>query len=149
MHKRHIVKKDIKRIKRKLERSENIIKSRRPSFATPGVRTSSSTPSLNVTATPGFNMETTTKLMEFARDKDDKKETAVKFQMGGLTEGSTPEAWTGGELNSKWNRLAKLPNIDYVPKPTQIRSNSSKGAEALSKRTAGLAESEKYRLQLI
>ena len=91
----------------------------------------------------GFDIHSATRLVKIARGTD-KKGAAVEPKMGGLTKGSNPQAWTGGEPDVNWNQLAKFIDSNCIPKPTQIRLNSSKGAEALSKRTGGLAESEKY-----
>ena len=66
--------------------------------------------------------------------------------MGGLIDTyQGPEAWTGGEPKSDWTSLAQ--SAKKIPLPTQIRSNNSKAATSMLKRTEGLFSDEKSKFQ--
>ena len=70
----------------------------------------------------------------------------TKPKMGGLIDTyQGPEAWTGGKPTSDWKKLDS--SSKKTPLPTQIRSNNSKAAISMLKRTEGLLSDEKLKFQ--
>ena len=67
--------------------------------------------------------------------------TPPKPKIGGLIDTRDgKEAWTGGKPSFAWTHLD--PSAPKIPIPTQLRSNNSKAAVAMIKRTQGLYNEE-------
>ena len=72
--------------------------------------------------------------------------TPTTPKMGGLVQGQYgKEAWTGGKPLPDWSNLD--PQANQIPIATQMRSNNSKAAAALLKRSEGIFNEESLKFK--
>ena len=100
----------------------------------------------NVSATKLELMIRSQKLQELARGSGGTVPTPPTPKMGGLIQGQHgKEAWTGGKPKADWSDLD--PQASLIPIATQMRSNSSKAATAMLKRSEGIFNEESLKFK--